>query len=80
MISVSVLLFILGMLNGASGLKDTGYNRWQGTILKTGNIYILDTKTNSLLLLSESWQPDLPILTILEEFSLCHLVSASGKT
>lgn len=51
MISVSVSLFILGILNGASELKDTKYNRWQGTILKTGNSYILDQKTSILLLL-----------------------------
>lgn len=53
-------LFILGMLNGASGLKDTGYNRCQGVILKTGNSLVVFTKTN-ILLLSESWLPDLPI-------------------
>ena len=59
MISVSVSLFILGMLNGASGLKDTGYNRCQGVLLKK-NSHVVFTETN-ILLLSESWLPDLPI-------------------
>ena len=66
MISVSVCLFTLGMVKGASELKDT---RWQGTILK---IKYLHTryKDQGPPSLQESWQPDFSIATIFEVFSV----------
>ena len=61
--------FILGMFKGASELKDTGYTRWQGTILKMKYLHTR-YKGPCAPSLTESWQPDLLIATIFQVFSV----------
>lgn len=62
------------------GLWTEGHwiHRCQGVILKTGNSLVVFTKTN-ILLLSESWLPDLPIQRQWKSL-LCRLTSANENT
>lgn len=78
MISVSAWLFILGLLNHASGLRtldtiDDRNHTQNRRCLRTGY-------KDQYPPLTESRQPDLPLPAVLEESSLCHPASTSGKT